>query len=40
MIALPRRVTPRDAGVDYLLGSSRDDDDVEHVAYYRLAWPK
>lgn len=39
MVAMPRRLTPRDAGPDYLVGSSRDGDDVEHVAYYPLKWP-
>lgn len=35
-VAMPARFTPTDIGTDYVLGVSRDADDVERVALFRL----
>lgn len=38
-VTMPARFTPRDIGVDYVLGTARDEDDVQTVVLYRLRPP-
>jgi hypothetical protein len=35
-VAMPERFTPYDIGADYVLGTWRDELDVEHVQLYAL----
>lgn len=38
-VAMPPRMIPLEIGADYVLGRSRDADDVPHAAMYRLEKP-